>query len=163
LENENTAFFCGAAGHLLHHDPDLRRLHSLGLFLTQASLRQVMYEICVIINRYIGFNMTSVYVGTGYNQVVQFQTNDKHKTRTLFGSLARAPVKSINLDPANDRLIYATAKNIVGAYSSGETQEIVALKGEESILRSEYIHPHAFVRYCLSNGSVHCVAAPNLL
>ena len=107
--------------------------------------------------------MTNVYVGTGYNQVVHFQTNDKNKTRTLFGMLARAPVKNITLDPANHRLLYATPKNIIAAYASGDTQEIVSIKTEENILRSEYIHQHAFARYCLSNGSVHCIAAPNLL
>lgn len=106
--------------------------------------------------------MTSVFVGTGFSQVVQFQTGDKTKSRNVFGALARAPVRSISIDDANDRLIYATSKRIVAAYSAGEMQEVTAIKTEHSILKSEYIHPHAFVRYCLSNGSVHSVGVPDL-
>lgn len=106
--------------------------------------------------------MASVFVGTGYNQVIHFQTNDKSKNRNVYGNLTRAAVRAINIDDANDRLLYATSNSIVAAYSSGELQEVVSIKTPESLLKTEYIHPHAYVRYCLSNGSVQSVAVPNL-
>jgi hypothetical protein len=106
--------------------------------------------------------MARVFVGTGYNQVVHFQTNDKTKTRHLYGTLGRAPVRSICIDPANDRLLYSTARSIVAAYGSGEVEQVVAIKTSDSIVRTEYIHPHAYLRYCLSDGSIHCVPTPAL-
>jgi hypothetical protein len=106
--------------------------------------------------------MARVFVGTGYNQVVHFQTDDKTKARHLYGQLARAPVRSITIDPANDRLLYATARNIVAAYASGEVEQVIAIKTADSIVRTEYIHPHAYLRYCLSDGSIHCVPTPAL-
>lgn len=105
--------------------------------------------------------MASVFVGTGYNQVVQFQTDDKSKSRNVYGVLAKAPVRNISVDLFNDRLLYATSRTIVAAYSSGEVQQVCSLQPQHTILKSEYIHPHAFVRYCLSNGAIRSVSVPS--
>lgn len=64
--------------------------------------------------------MAQVFVGTGYNQVVYFQTNDKSKKREVLGRLGRGAVRAISIDDVNDRLLYATSTSIVATYASGE-------------------------------------------
>jgi hypothetical protein len=63
-----------------------------------------------------------VLAGTGFNQVVEFVSDDKKKNRTIYGALARAPVRSISLDRFNDRVIYTNAKSIFSAYRMGDIE-----------------------------------------
>lgn len=37
--------------------------------------------------------MATILAGTGYNQVIEFYSNDKQKNKLVFGQMARSPVK----------------------------------------------------------------------
>ena len=70
-------------------------------------------------NRFI--NMTYIYAGTAYNQVIAFASDDKKKHKTIYGPMAREIVNFISLDFNENRMFYSTSRHINLALESGET------------------------------------------
>lgn len=59
--------------------------------------------------------MGEIFAGTGFNQVVHFSSNDRKSTKTLYGLIARLPVRSICVDEEHERVIYSNGRAIFTA------------------------------------------------
>jgi|LakMenEpi03Aug12_release.lakeMendotaPanAssembly.Ray.scaffolds.fasta_scaffold3685567_1 hypothetical protein len=56
--------------------------------------------------------MATIFIGTAYNQLVKLNTEDKHKTKTSYGAMARQPISNITYNPDNNHIVYASSKFI---------------------------------------------------
>jgi hypothetical protein len=56
--------------------------------------------------------MATILAGTGYNQVVEFYSNDRQKNKLIFGQMARSSVKCVTKDYTTNALFYSTAKSV---------------------------------------------------
>jgi len=56
--------------------------------------------------------MASIFVGTAFNQLITIHSEDKRKTKTVYGAQARQPVLHISHDPYVNQTLYSTSKNI---------------------------------------------------
>ena len=56
--------------------------------------------------------MATIFIGTAYNQVVKVHTEDKRKTKTLYGAMARQPILHISHYSETNHTIYASPKSI---------------------------------------------------
>ena len=56
--------------------------------------------------------MATIFIGTAYNQLVKVHTEDKRKTKTVYGAMARQPILHISHYPETDHTIYASSKSI---------------------------------------------------
>ncbi len=74
--------------------------------------------------------MATILAGTGYNQVIEFYSNDKQKNKLIFGQMARSPVKYLTKDYTTNALYYSTAKNIYFSDNNENSEEIVSIQGQ---------------------------------
>lgn len=56
--------------------------------------------------------MPIILAGTGYNQVITFNPEEKRKQKVVFGALNRQPVISIAQNPYSGLIVYASAKHV---------------------------------------------------
>ena len=74
--------------------------------------------------------MANILAGTGYNQVIEFYSNDKKKNKLVFGQMARTPVKCLTKDYNTNALFYSTAKSIYFSNNNENSEEIVGVQGQ---------------------------------
>ncbi len=74
--------------------------------------------------------MATILAGTGYNQVIEFYSNDKQKNKLVFGQMARSPVKYLTKDYNTNALFYSTAKSIYCSNNNESSEEIVRIQGQ---------------------------------
>lgn len=56
--------------------------------------------------------MPRILAGTGYSQVIAFQSENKRHQKDVFGAPNRQPVLHLAHYPPNDLVIYSTARTL---------------------------------------------------
>lgn len=73
--------------------------------------------------------MANIYAGTGYNQVISFNSTKKNK-HIVYGPLCKNIVHSIAYNKEEDNIFYATDKSICMTFYDGSNSELIKAKGQ---------------------------------
>jgi hypothetical protein len=60
--------------------------------------------------------MPRILAGTGYNQVILFDPNDKRKQKEVYGAASREPVLHLSYYSPSDFAVYASVKTLSSVF-----------------------------------------------